>query len=150
MRERFVADSMLGTLAKWLRILGYDVLYFRQIRDEDLILTARKEGRILLTRDKELARKFENSLYVPYLSTKDQLRFVVKRFGLSADGFLSRCAIDNSPLERVPKEEVVGKVPEGVLERVDEFWRCPVCGRIYWRGTHVREMENWLRELGLI
>ncbi|MCD6106529.1 MAG: hypothetical protein J7J79_04145, partial [Thermoplasmata archaeon] len=47
MRERFVADSMLGTLAKWLRILGYDVLYFRQIRDEDLILTARKEGRIL-------------------------------------------------------------------------------------------------------
>ncbi len=150
MGRRFIADAMLGTLTKWLRILGYDVEYLRDAEDQELLRRAREEGRILLTRDKDLARRFSNSLYIPYHETKEQLRFVVERLGLNANGFLSRCAVDNTPLVRVPKESVRGKVPPRVYEAHDEFWMCPKCGRIYWKGTHVAEMENWLRELGLL
>lgn len=144
---RFLADSMLGTLAKWLRILGHDTAYNTRLDDNELVRLARAEERILLTRDTALLRrKGLQCLYITSQVLQEQLAQVLHTFDLQADNPFSRCPLCNTLLEKVPKYEAWGQVPPFVFHTQERFSLCPACNRFYWRGTHwhkmCQEMEN--------
>ena len=143
---KFIADCHLGRVAKYLRILGYDTLYFSHIEDNDLIKLANDEGRIILTRDRELSeRKHANAFLLKAMDTQTQLKTILEHFGLSKEvKGTSRCLVCNTPLESIDKEEVIDQLPEGVKKHFELFERCPTCHRIYWHGDHYRNMVSLL------
>ena len=147
MAVKFLCDHMLGTLAKWLRFLGYDVAYPGPLEDSALIGAVEREERVLLTRDRELAGRVPGSLYVTSHDLDEQLLAVARTFDLQHEGLLTRCSVCNTTLRDVPKADVRDKVPEGVFERQDEFWHCDGCGRYYWHGSHWDHMTTRFREL---
>jgi hypothetical protein len=141
---------MLGKLAKWLRVLGYDVVYLTKASEEE-ILEKLQEGRTLLTRNRR-ARSWQGEGSVFMVKDNDpkmQLRQVVKHFRLpKLDGAIfSRCLSCNHPLDKVRREEVREDVPEYVYQTQREFHRCNHCGKIYWPGSHVERMRRQLREI---
>jgi uncharacterized protein with PIN domain len=136
-RPRFDVDEMLGSLAKWLRILGYDATYERDKKDDAIVEFARNESRLLLTRDKVLAKRMGgNALYVNSDVLDDQVRQVVRTFDLHFDEDRTRCARCNGPLQRIDKVEAEREAPERSLTMTDEFFRCDDCKKLYWKGTH--------------
>ncbi len=146
---RFVADAMLGRLATWLRILGYDAEYARA-EDAALIAQARDTGRILLTRDTGLVRRRDlpPSLLVQSDHVVEQLRQVVRAYHLTPAGpSVRRCPRCNVPVEPRTRAEVFGRVPEFVWSSQDAFWGCPACERLYWAGSHWRRMHDTIRAL---
>ena len=146
---RFVVDVMLGRLAKWLRILGYDTFYDPSARDEELLKRVEEEKRILLTRDTRLAARLKSDrcLLIESQNAKEQLRQVVQAFGLDASNYLlSICTRCNEKVESVNKSAVKGKVPGYVFANHDEFVQCGRCGRIYWSGSHFQEVQRWIQE----
>jgi uncharacterized protein len=133
---RFVVDVMLGSLARWLRRLGYDADYANQRTDAELVRIARAEDRTLLTRDQALAtRRGIRALLVESQSLDEQLAQVKSAFPLPP-GSPGRCAECNTPLESVTPDEVTGQVPAYIHRQHSHFQRCPGCGRIYWPGSH--------------
>ncbi len=159
---RFLADGMLGRLARWLRILGYDAEYFPG-EDAELIRRARREGRILLTRDSRLLRRglggarpvpgretdpLPPHLFIESDRVMEQLRQVVGALHLTpARPPARRCSCCNALLEPRDRAEVVGQVPDFVWSHQPAFWACPRCRRIYWAGTHRQRMEEVIRAL---
>lgn len=142
---------MLGRLARWLRLLGYDTLYYRRWDDRDLARTAARERRTVLTRDRGLlARRIvRDGLLVDDDDPDAQLQLVVAALGLRPDPerLFTRCLRCNAPVRPVPAEEVRGEVPPFVLRHCDRFARCPACGRVYWNGTHQRHARARLHEI---
>ncbi len=136
---------MLGTLAKWLRVAGADCAYAHGMEDDELVEVA-ASGRRVLTRDRTLARRCgKGGLYVASDELEEQIRQVFQAMPSLMDGVpLSRCLVCNVPVERVGIEDVRASVPEGVVQRHDEFWSCGRCGRVYWKGTHVEDMLSRL------
>lgn len=132
---KFLADTMLGKLAKWLRILGYDVLYCRNLGDRKLLELARAEGRILLTRDEELRRRSQG-IFISSDDWREQLRELAQVIQLETSALFTRCLECNVILEQVSGAEVEDAVSPYILATQAEFARCPQCGRIYWKGTH--------------
>lgn len=134
----FLSDHMLGTLARWLRLLGFDTAYPEPPQDDDALLDRMDtEGRILLTRDRDLAdRGGSRALYVASDDLDVQVLSVLRAFNLSPADPLSRCSLCNAPLEEADKGSVEGEVPVGVFESQERFWRCRSCGQIYWQGSH--------------
>jgi uncharacterized protein with PIN domain len=149
-RPRFFADAMCGRLARWLRVLGYDVAYEAEIGDEELVRRAVEEDRAILTRDRRLPEEWRVSAVHVLRSESgaEQLREVVEAFGLR-EGMrpFSRCSRCNTPLEEVRSGEVRDRVPARVLAQHDRFRRCPSCGRIYWSGSHTARMRRVLHRL---
>jgi len=140
---KLLADGMLGRLAKWLRILGYDTAYDPRLDDNELVRRARAEGRWLLTRDHELAeRRGVHSLLVESEHLLPQLMQVRSHLGRAKGRPFSRCPVCNTPLEKVSSEEVQGRVPQFILQSHRRFRRCPSCDRIYWPGTHWKRMQE--------
>ncbi len=138
---------MLGKLAKYLRFMGYDTFYPpSSMSDEEIIRIGREEGRVIITRDRELAH-LGNGVFVESDNYEEQLRFMIKKFNLSTENMLSRCSICNTPLVQVPKEKVRDKVPEYVYEHTNEFYLCPNCGKIYWYGTHTERIEEIIKRI---
>jgi len=152
MEYRFIADAMLGKLAKWLRIMGCDVEYFSEIPDKELAKRACAEKRIILTRDTLLIRRRKvrgNYFFVEGDSYKDQLRQVVQHFSIDpAARLLTRCLICNALLNDIDRTQVEYRVPQYVYETQAVFRVCPLCSRIYWHATHkdaiVRQLEAML------
>lgn len=139
---RFLADAMLGRLAKWLRILGYDTLYDASWDDAHLVRLARAEDRVLLTRDLELARrKGVCVVWVASETLEAQLDQLHEELGVVSTAPWSRCPVCNSPLLNVPRDQAWGQVPPYVFVTQEEFRLCPHCNRFYWRGTHRERME---------
>jgi uncharacterized protein with PIN domain len=146
---RFVVDGMLGSLARWLRILGYDTDYVNQRDDAELVRVARAEDRVLLTRDRELAgRRRVKSLLIESQSLDDQLAQLTAAFPLPPGSHPSRCSVCNTVLVEAMPNEIAHRVPRYVLKRHTHFHRCPGCDRIYWRGSHWRNMQARLRMYG--
>ncbi len=142
---KFLADTMLGRLATWLRLLGYDTLYLPHADDPALARIARAEDRILLTRDVELTRRRGvQSLLIESEQVEAQLQQVFRALNLTARAAFSRCAECNHRLDAVSKESVRDLVPPYVFQTQERFRRCARCGRIYWRGTH------WARMVGML
>ena len=144
----FIADNMLGRLAKWLRLLGYDTLYLPHADDPGLARVARAQDRVLLTRDVELTRR-RGVLHLLIESEKvgEQVSQVFRAFKLSTREAFSRCAECNQRLEVVSKELVRGIVPPYVFSTQERFRQCAQCGRIYWRGTHWARMVARIEDL---
>jgi ribosomal-protein-alanine acetyltransferase len=150
-RPKFIADAMLGKLARWLRILGYDTIYFTEKADGDLIRIAREEERIILTRDTRLIKRGDlgKFFFIQDNNHWKQLQEACQGLDLKVDPrfFLSRCLICNREIVRVTKKSVRGKVPEYVFKTQEVFFSCPDCQRIYWGATH---RTNMLREIGQV
>ncbi len=146
---RLLCDHMLGTLAKWLRFMGYDTAYPGPLGDTELIAAAQREERVLLTRDKELAARCPGAVRVHSDVLEEQVREVAGALGLRVVDPLSRCSVCNSLLAAVPLEAVRDIVPEGVRSRHQEFWQCPTCHRVYWQGSHWDKMIERLGNFNL-
>jgi uncharacterized protein with PIN domain len=143
---RFVADVMLGRLARWLRALGFDTLYFRDAPDARLLGLALREDRRLLTRDAALARRARAiGFLVRAERLDDQLREVATGCALTGGRPLRRCLECNAVLAPVPPAAVRDLVPPYTLATQGEFWRCPGCHRVFWPGSHA---VGILRRLG--
>ncbi len=151
--RRFLADEMLGKLARWLRFLGHDVAYVKDLGDTAILAAARAESRLVLTRDVELAeraRRDPGSLLVAATDPREQLRDVIAalRLPVARGEYLTRCGVCNAVLEPATADEVRDRVPPRIADEQDEFWSCPGCGKVYWPGTHVRRIEETLDGLG--
>lgn len=145
---RLLADGMLGRLAKWLRLLGYDTAYDNAATDPELARRARAEERVLLTRDHELAaRRGLDTLLIESEDLEEQVHEVWEGLGPPPAPPLSRCAVCNGILEPVSPAEIADHVPPYVLRTQAEFHRCSGCGRIYWPGSHVEEMRDQIDKL---
>ena len=147
---RFVVDCMLGSLAKWLKILGHDVLYDATLDDDALVEIAARDGRTLVTRDSRLVRRraLREPVFIESQDLRDQIRQVLREKNLPIDTgrLLSRCLECNLETVSVSRESIRERVPPYVFRTQKKFSRCPECGKIYWQATHVSRMLEWLRE----
>jgi len=142
---RFVADCMLGKLAKWLRMLGYDTSYVADAEDDELVRIAVRENRILLTRDTRLCERRmvrTRCLFVDWGSTREQMTQVLRTLNLrvNPETLFTRCAVCNGEIVPVKKSQVKGRVPPYVYKTQSDYGYCASCGKIYWRGTHVQHV----------
>jgi uncharacterized protein with PIN domain len=136
---------MLGRLARWLRLLGFDTFWEPDVPDERLVRVALDDARWILTRDRALPVEWRvPRVHVVAADTpRAQLREVVRAFDLAPRARpFARCSRCNSPVEALPAERAQPLVPEGVRARQVRFSACPGCGRIYWEGTHVERMRR--------
>jgi len=150
---KFLVDRMLGKLAKELRMLGYDTIYYRGEGAHQLVQLARQEGRVILTRNTKLfPRKSEDRiLRVTGDDPVLQLRELIEKGYISLDGeaLFSRCLLCNSLLDEISREDAEGKVPDFIFYQLQAFFRCPQCRRIYWQGSHQENMQRRVEELRL-
>ena len=149
---KFIADSMLGRLARWLRMLGQDVIYDTQLNDSELLEMAKKENRVLLTRDLDLykravSREIDSS-YVEDEKESDRLAELAKRYliPLEVEMEKSFCPVCNTKLKVTLKDEILGELQKNTLTYYEKFWKCPNCGQIYWQGAHWKQINNTLSE----
>jgi len=147
-RMTFIADHMLGSLARWLRMMGYDCRYEKGLSDDEIVDISVKEARIILTRDEELAEK-GNGVCLRTTSLDEQLLELARRFDLGFDPSRMRCSLCNGLLVGIDKSIAAGKVPEKSLEHATEFWQCSSCKKIYWDGTHWNGIIGRFEKLGL-
>ena len=145
MNLRFTVDRSLGTLAKWLRILGFDTIYEPEVSASEFY--AQIDGpRILITRSKLIQQKWGSRELVFILSNLliEQLRQIVDEIGINREDIrpFSNCIQCNLPIDKIDKNEVYGLVPDYIWETHDAFNQCNQCQRIYWSGSHAeRSME---------
>jgi uncharacterized protein with PIN domain len=147
---KFLADSMLGKLVRWLRMLGQDVDYSNNMEDSELLAKAREEKRILLTRDFELYQRAVGrgieAYYVEGETGEAKLAELVTRFNIALEINMksSRCPKCNSTIRPISREEAAGSVEERTLDNYKEFWKCSKCGQIYWQGAHWTKIDKTL------
>lgn len=145
---------MLGTIAKKLRMLGYDSKYFGTINDDELVLIAKKENRVVITRDHLLAINTTQhdimTIEIHSKTEREQLVEIANKMGwkkLTLAVPNARCSLCNVTLEKTSKEQIIDKVPPRIAEYVQEFWKCSECSHIYWVGTHIRNLEKLFAEI---
>jgi uncharacterized protein with PIN domain len=147
---RFIADAQLGGLAKYLRMLGFDTLYENGYTDVQVARISADEQRTVLTRDRALLmrKRISHGCYVRTTRPRQQLEEVVSRLDLyrSIKPF-SRCMRCNRELEPVAKEAISERLPPGSAPFYGRFWICDKCDRIYWQGSHWRQMEQVVTDL---
>ena len=150
----FFVDAMLGNIAKKLRLFGYDSEYSSDINDNDLIMRLKNENRILITKDtllSKIAQKEKISVIQVTKNTEmEQLIQIFKILKLSeivVNGNNARCTECNGELKITHKDLVLKQVPKGVIEKIDEFWRCTNCDKVYWEGTHIEKLKKFVVEL---
>ena len=149
---KFLVDGMLGGLARWLRILGQEVRYESKATDNELLKIAKDENMILLTRDAELAQRAKakklSSLLLVEKSEEERLARIARTFGISLDASMatSKCPECGWDLKAASKTEVADKVPETSIMLYDKFWKCRGCGKVYWLGSHWKQIRQTLGE----
>ncbi len=148
---RFLADRMVGKLAKWLRIIGYDTVYLPQLSPEGVKREARRQGRLLLTRSTRFLNQKDVPPFVFIQSDRfrDQLKQVCADLQLDVSTHLfTRCSVCNQELAAVEREHVQQHVPEYVWQTRSTFLRCKKCPRVYWGATHRERVLEELRQMG--
>ena len=145
---RFLCDEMLTRLARLLRAAGYDTYLAADGEpDAELVKTARREGRILLTRDKRLAAATEESVIIRGWGVEAEAKSLSRAVVLDWEfAPFTRCVMDNAHLRDATAEQVA-EMPESAQAKGGPFRVCPACGRAYWPGSHVRRMEARLHDL---
>jgi uncharacterized protein len=145
---------MLGSVARWLRLLGYDAAYAgSQASDTEILERAEREGRFLATRDVQLVQRALQrgigALLLKEASKEEQVLLLLMHAGakLDPERFFTRCTECGALLEKVDKADVANVVPPAVLEAHETYWRCPSCAHVYWQGSHVSEIEKKILEL---
>ena len=142
---KFIADAMLGKLSKWLRILGFDTLYYRNKEDDKLLELALSENRLILTSKTSLKGRKDIKHQLLFIIDNDplkQLKEVIEHYNLTIDAHnvFTLCLICNQKLEEFPAELAKDRVPEYVANTEKAFFICPHCKKIFWRGTHYQNM----------
>jgi len=147
---KFIITIELGRLARWLRLLGFDCIFFERDRKKDLVIESLREDRVILTRDSRLSRfSGVRMVHIESDFVERQLEQVIRNLRLKKDkkGMFTRCVECNASTQGVAKEEVREKVPPYVYKTQKEFMRCPGCGKIYWKGTHWDLAEKFLSKV---
>src|SRR5256886_10698511 len=147
---KLLCDHMLGSLARWLRFMGYDTAYPEPCADRTLVERVRSEDRILLTRDKELAARVTGAVRIHSDILDHQIREVAAALPLRLVSPLSRCSLCNEVLVSASLKDVKDSVPAGGRSLHRPFWRGALCTRVYWRGTHWDKMVARLNEFELM
>lgn len=147
----FVADVMLGSLSRWLRLFGFDTLYRNDFTDKELIKISLQQDRILLTKDHVLAKSklLKKVLLIKSEDVKEQIKEVLSHIPCSFDllSIQPRCPICNGETEKVTKQEVEEEIPDYVAFSNQEFRRCKSCGKVYWHGTHKDRIDKIKKEI---
>lgn len=147
---KFMVDGMLGRIARWLRMLGYDTKYANNLDDDEILRIAMSEQRIILTKDYQLFRKANASgvmaVFVEGRTHIEKLADLSRQLNirLEIDIERSRCPKCNSAIKPVNKEDIRDKVPSSTYRIYNEFWVCVGCGQIYWKGSHWRRISSSL------
>ncbi|MDM7994217.1 MAG: Mut7-C RNAse domain-containing protein [Acidobacteriota bacterium] len=147
---RFVADVMLGRLAKWLRLAGFDVLYSNRFTDDELVAISNAEGRVLLSRDTRLLirKAVREFIFLKSQDIQKQLRQVFETLHIAQlPSPLTRCLSCNDSLIETSRESVRERVPVFVYKTQSHFKSCPGCGKIFWAGTHRSAVIQTLQKL---
>jgi len=152
--HKFFVDAMLGNIAKKLRLMGYDSRYLPHIEDDELIKSAKKDNRIIISRDKDLIRKAQKyAIKFIFLKNNleiEQFREIINKLNLKIieiNGDKARCPKCNSKTKSVIKNNIHKKIPNKVLEYNDKFWECTDCNKIFWEGTHIKNLQKFVGEL---
>ena len=153
-KPTFLVDAMLGNIAKKLRLLGYDSDYSSSISDDEIILKAKNENRIIITKDEPLVKLAEKQKISTILITKnnesDQLVQIFQSLRLPQfviDVSSARCTLCNGQLFIISKDQILNKVPKWVLEHTENFWKCNACHKIYWEGSHFIKLQKFVNKL---
>ena len=148
---KFIVDRMLGKLAKQLRMLGYDALYYRGEDVYPFIRLGRQEGRVILTRNTKLIPRRPEDVILRITEDQPllQLKELIQKANIEIDEgkVFSRCLLCNTLLDPISRMEVEGKVPDFIFYQQKEFLRCPQCQRIYWPGSHQENMQRRIEAL---
>ncbi len=150
---KFIADSMVGKLAKYLRISGYDVKYSDKFSDDEIIDIANLEKRIILTRDSSLVERKKikqekiKFIYIQSQNIYSQLRQLKDELKIKIRPAFDRCLICNNKLTAIGKESVKGKVPDYVYKTKSKFFLCKKCNKIYWKGSHCRQIKKLMEKI---
>jgi uncharacterized protein len=144
----FLADAMLGSVARKLRIFGFDTLYVAHAHDDEILKTGIEQGRIILTADKELFKRIVKAgacgVLVSGAGDLEDLVHILSKNGITSldlGGIGSRCSMCNGSLEEKKPEQVKNGVPGKVAELHREFYQCTSCGKVYWKGGHLRRIR---------
>ena len=147
----FFVDAMLGNITKKLRLLGYDSQYFSDIDDEKLIDIARNEKRIVISKDEELIKKTKKlgikSIHITKNKEIEQFLEIITSVNLKRiqiNGNSARCPKCNSLTESIDKNSIKEKIPQGVFNSNDSFWKCKCCNQLYWEGTHIKNLQEFV------
>ncbi len=147
---KFIADAMLGRLAKWLRILGFDVLYYPVIDDRLVIKIAREQERTILTRDTRLVKQrgLRSPVLIESNNIFDQLLEIKDRLDFRDAAHSERCTVCNGILSSVSrKKEIKESVPDFIYHNFNDFIKCEDCGKVYWDGTHREKIRQKVKEI---
>lgn len=142
---RFALDAHLGKLTRLLRLLGFDAVHSNGYRDEELVAVASRDGRVVLTRDRELLKRsaVRYGYWVRATDPPAQAAEVVRRFRVAdVSAPFTRCLRCNGRLLPVDRGEAVARVPPRVAAWREEFLRCVGCGKLYWKGTHYPRLQE--------
>lgn len=150
----FFVDAMLGNIAKKLRIMGFDCMYDANIDDNELIKQAKKDNRIIISKDFELVKKSSNfgvrSIFLEKGNEFEQLYEIILKLNLKKieiDGDNARCPKCNSKTEFIKKDLVSNKLPTGVLDHNEKFWICKNCDKVFWEGSHMISLKKFAKRL---
>ncbi|MCD6157045.1 MAG: hypothetical protein J7J27_01640 [Euryarchaeota archaeon] len=150
-KKLIICDCMLGKLAKILRVLGYNVYYNPKAADDYLISLSRRHDAILLTRDKELSKLYERSIYVRDHEVNKQVIFVLralKDIGVEPlTGVLEICPECGTPIVECDREYIKGNYHESTYCAYDVFYYCPNCGKVYWEGYQYKSLRKTIEEI---
>ena len=147
---RFIADAMLGKLAHWLRLLGFNCTYESDIADGELVRRGVEQGRVVLTRDRALPDEWRapGICVVRAERTFEQLGEVVRRFDLArAVCLFTRCSECNQRLVAATAADLRGRAPASILATHERFQECPGCKRVYWEGSHTQRIQRVVERL---
>ncbi len=138
-------DAMLGRLARWLRLMGYDAAYIPDTDDREVVRQARAESRVILTRDRGLVRRRGiTALLIDSQRLDDQIKEVQANIGPPPKPVTARCGVCNTPLKTLPRNSAQSRVPPYIWRTKDAFTECPGCRRVYWNGTHWSAIQGRL------
>ena len=152
-RQKYVVDSMFGSLARKLRILGFDSYYASNLRDDDAIQIGLDQNRTIITADRELfSRTVNKKVRAVLLSSSDDLHnaaTILKYHHkeIKFDPSSARCSKCNGILINVSKVMIRNRVIEGVYNNYEVFFECKDCSKVYWMGTHITEIQSWINKL---
>lgn len=147
---QFILDVHLGKLARYLRLLGYDVAYSTHLSDSEIIERSQKEKRIILTRDVGLLKNksVTHGYWIRHIEINKQVTEVLERFDLFRQCKpFTRCMECNGILDNVDKKDIVPDLSERILKSYQDFKRCNQCKKIYWQGTHYNKLKKWVLQI---
>jgi uncharacterized protein with PIN domain len=149
-RNTFIAEVNLGNIIKYMRALGLDVYCDSSLSTREIIDVAKRDKRIILTKNRKLlqVKNVSHGIFIHPGTTADQIRRIIDYLDIKADlKPFSRCLRCNTPLDVVPKEKILDRIPPQTIAFCDEYVLCPSCDKIYWKGTHYLHMETVIKQI---